>query len=243
MFPIRESSLQFFKIADYWSREIVPKASPEELQNVIEVAWWRGDIVGTKSQGRLALLRGLIRTNIIFPLGNRFTPPEVEELEDGTVCVDIRPRVPLPSSDQASWIDEDCVQAFKIIADSWRCIQKDDNFALVAPVMRNMEISRREFQKWVQTRYPRPSFWGRLSKAEINSSNCEAPQLPTDNEVRAMIRTILAENGGFVSQENGAKILRGKYPNLNKKHAMELVKEVTGNEKRGPRGPRNKSAK
>ena len=77
----------------------------------------------------------------------------------------------------------------------------------------------------------------------------EAPPLapalsvpPTDEAARAVIRQALADSGGFLSQENGAKIVRSKIPTFLKKRAMQLVKELTGNEKPGPKGPRKNRA-
>jgi hypothetical protein len=63
---------------------------------------------------------------------------------------------------------------------------------------------------------------------------------PTEDEVRALIVKAKDENGGFISQENGAIAVREKWPNFNKKRAMLLVKDTTGNTKQGPRGPRRK---
>ncbi len=69
-----------------------------------------------------------------------------------------------------------------------------------------------------------------------------SPSSITDDDVRAVIRDAMAANGGFVGQEIGAKIVREKFPDFNKKRAMQLVKEATGNAKPGPRGPRNNHA-
>lgn len=63
---------------------------------------------------------------------------------------------------------------------------------------------------------------------------------PTEDEVRTLIRKARDENGGFISQENGARIVREEWPTFNKKRAMELVREITGNTIPGPKGPRRK---
>jgi hypothetical protein len=65
---------------------------------------------------------------------------------------------------------------------------------------------------------------------------------PTDDEAKAVIRFALDREGGFVSQEKGAAIVRGKYPTFPKKRAMKLVRELTGNDKPGPKGPRKNRA-
>jgi hypothetical protein len=64
------------------------------------------------------------------------------------------------------------------------------------------------------------------------------PRRPLDDEARIMIRQALAEAGGFISQDKGAEVVRREYPRFPKKRAMLLVKELTGNEKPGPKGPR-----
>jgi hypothetical protein len=64
----------------------------------------------------------------------------------------------------------------------------------------------------------------------------------TDDAARAVIRQALADSGGFLSQEKGAEIVRSKFPTFLKKRAMQLVKELTGNEKPGPKGPRKNRA-
>jgi hypothetical protein len=65
---------------------------------------------------------------------------------------------------------------------------------------------------------------------------------PTDDEVRSILRQALKENGGYLSQDQGATIVRAKFPTFNKKQAMALTKELTGNEKPGPKGPRKNRA-
>lgn len=66
--------------------------------------------------------------------------------------------------------------------------------------------------------------------------------LISDDVARAVIREALGEAGGYFSQEKGAEIVRAKYPAFGKKRAMQLVKELTGNEKPGPKGPRKNCA-
>ncbi len=65
-------------------------------------------------------------------------------------------------------------------------------------------------------------------------------QGPSDDDVLSLIRREIEKHGGFLSQEKGAQIVRKEYPSFRKKRAMELVKQVTGNETRGPRGQRRK---
>jgi len=69
-----------------------------------------------------------------------------------------------------------------------------------------------------------------------------APIQPTDEDARRVIREGMASRGGFISQKDGAKIVRGEFPDFNATRAMELTKELTKNTKPGPRGPRRKSS-
>jgi hypothetical protein len=66
------------------------------------------------------------------------------------------------------------------------------------------------------------------------------PPPATDENARRVIRDAMASSGGFVSQKNGAKIVRSVFPHFNVERAMELTKDLTKNTKRGPRGPRKK---
>jgi len=65
---------------------------------------------------------------------------------------------------------------------------------------------------------------------------------PSDDDARALIRAAIAEGGGFIGQDEGAEFVRRTYPKFPKKRAMALVKELTGNEKPGPKGPRKDRA-
>jgi hypothetical protein len=59
MFPIPSGrKLTFVEIAKYWSREVTPPASPQELRDVISKAWWRGELVAANGSSRLSVLRG-----------------------------------------------------------------------------------------------------------------------------------------------------------------------------------------
>jgi hypothetical protein len=58
----------------------------------------------------------------------------------------------------------------------------------------------------------------------------------------AVIRQALNDSEGFIGQEKGAEIVRDAIPGFPKKRAMQLVKELTGNDKPGPKGPRRNRA-
>jgi hypothetical protein len=62
----------------------------------------------------------------------------------------------------------------------------------------------------------------------------------TDEDARRVIRDAMASRDGFIPQKEGARIVRAVYTNFSVERAMELTKELTGNTKPGPRGPRRK---
>lgn len=62
-----------------------------------------------------------------------------------------------------------------------------------------------------------------------------------DDEARALIRAEMDKNAAFIGQEKGAGIVLKKFPCFGKKRAMAFVREMTGNDKPGPKGPRGKS--
>ena len=77
--------------------------------------------------------------------------------------------------------------------------------------------------------------------AVLNAFPADPPPPPaTDEYARRLILEAMASGGGFVSQRNGAKAVREVFPIFNVARAMELTKDLTGNTKRGPRGPRKK---
>src|SRR5271170_7577566 len=78
--------------------------------------------------------------------------------------------------------------------------------------------------------------------AERTEPQTAAPDEANDDEIRAVIREAVAANGGFLSQDAGAEIVRMRFPEVRRDRARDLVKQVTGNEKRGPQGPRRNSA-
>jgi hypothetical protein len=60
MFPISaDRDLSYVEIADYWSREIHPRASRREIRDELAKAWWRGELSGFHDISRVGLLRAL----------------------------------------------------------------------------------------------------------------------------------------------------------------------------------------
>jgi hypothetical protein len=76
-----------------------------------------------------------------------------------------------------------------------------------------------------------------LSQFPVEPPANEGPA--SNDAARAVIRDALSLSGGFISQEKGAEIVRRKFPGFPKMRARQLVKELTGNDKPGPKGPRH----
>jgi hypothetical protein len=160
MFPISADYLPLREIADYWSREIKPAATLLELLRVLESAWWRGEIVGEVGVSRLALIKHLFQSShdfgIVFVLGDESGLPSITEVPDGTVEVDIRPRIGVPSTDPVRWNDTDCAPAYESLA-ATPVLASD---ATIGPVLSGINLSYREFTHWLERRhYGRPTFW------------------------------------------------------------------------------------
>jgi len=65
----------------------------------------------------------------------------------------------------------------------------------------------------------------------------------SDDAARELIWEAASKKDGFITQNEGEIILRTRDPSMKRDDARRIVKSVIGNEKRGPRGPRNNSAK
>src|SRR5262245_65514212 len=94
MFPIAESTLSFGEIADYWSREISPPASWDEILRTLESAWWLGELRGNSGPTRFQRLKNMLTRHrdhlgIGFIVGDCAGPLPVE-LPDGPLKVGLR---------------------------------------------------------------------------------------------------------------------------------------------------------
>jgi hypothetical protein len=61
MFPIGKSKLSLREIANYWAREIQPPASWSELLELLDAAWWLGEIRGDSVKSCLDLLKHMFK--------------------------------------------------------------------------------------------------------------------------------------------------------------------------------------
>jgi hypothetical protein len=120
MFPIAKAALSIENIANYWSREIDPPASKNELLDNLVSAWWLGELRGDSVHSRLQLLKIMFNSmyrdhlGIIFIVGDDAGPLPVE-LPDGSV--DLRHQIRVPSDNTENWDEASCRNAFHALAE------------------------------------------------------------------------------------------------------------------------------
>ena len=66
------------------------------------------------------------------------------------------------------------------------------------------------------------------------------PEAVTDDEIRDFLRAASDRNGSIIAQNAGAELVRKRFPHVCRDRARRLVKQVTGSDKPGPKGPRRR---
>jgi hypothetical protein len=162
MFPIAESTLTFGKIADYWSREISPPASCDEILRTLESAWWLGELRGNSGPTRLQRLKNMFTSmrhrdhlGIVFIVSDCVGPLPVE-LPDGSLMVDLRHQIRVPSSNTENWDEAACRDAFHALAKT--CSKESYPELTVGFIL--TELSYEGFSTWCTKRgFSIPTFW------------------------------------------------------------------------------------
>jgi hypothetical protein len=160
MFPIATSTLSFGEIAEYWSREIRPTATWEELLGTLESAYWLGELRGISGPTRLQRLNNMFTSlrhrddlRIVFIAGDCAVPLPVE-LPD--LKVDLRHQIRVPSSNTASWDETACTNAFHTLAKT----SSKESYPELTVGFTLIELSYEEFNTWRAKRgYDEPQFW------------------------------------------------------------------------------------
>jgi hypothetical protein len=228
IFPITKSKLPLHEISDYWSREIQPPASQNELYAFLERAWWLGEIHG--GVARLEILKRMFKSmrhrddlGIVFVVDGDPAPPD-EELPDGGVRVDIRYIVPVPSSDTDTWNEVNCADAFDALAQT----PSTESYQLMGISLRYIELTWAEFNGWCRKRgYQVPSFWAPtefgLIAAQMTRSG--GPGRPSSKHLIENELKRRADNGEIpagATQVSIAKELADWYENDLRKKCPEL---------------------
>ena len=168
MFPIAKTALSLLEISDYWSREIRPSASSNELLSTLVGAWWLGEFRGDSIHSRLQLLKIMFTSKyrddlgIVFIVGDDPGPAGVE-LPDGPLEIDVRPQIRVPSSDIDIWDEDASRDAFHDLAEVRAEVTKVssiDSYREFAVSLASIKLTHEEFNTWCTKRgYDKPKFW------------------------------------------------------------------------------------
>lgn len=134
-----------------------PSASSDELFLALLEAWWRGELIANGPERRDILKAIYVSKPPFVAFGHPEAPePHIFESTDGTV--EVQYLVPLPNLQPETWDDDNCVLAYRAVAEVWK--SRPDIFGLIYVSVRALELTEKEFAKWVAARkWARPSFW------------------------------------------------------------------------------------
>jgi hypothetical protein len=185
MFPLSDNALSLREISRYWSREIKPSASVLELLIRLESAWWRGELVAETALTRLNLLRHLFKSTydsgLVFVVDDQSSQPEIKELPDGNVQVDLSPIITVPCADTEVWNDANCALAYESLAGTPLLV--DD--PVIGPVLSGIKLTHETFIKWlILKRYPLPTFWGTIEANDDVLLSAQAESTPEQRSKR-----------------------------------------------------------
>jgi hypothetical protein len=163
MFPITKKSLSFLEISNYWSREIQPRASQNELLKCLESAWWLDEIHGDSALSRLEFLKRMFKSmqyrddvGIVFIAGSDIYKAPEKYLPDGSALVTVKHQIPLPSSDTDTWDDCTCADAFQALAET----SSVESYPEMTASLAYIELTYDEFIGWLtKRRMHKPEFW------------------------------------------------------------------------------------
>lgn len=199
MFPLKSERLSLLDIAKYRSREIEPPASMSELLDLLERAWWLGEIRGSSKTTRLELLTRMFSSlrdrdhpGLVFLGKNDSCETLRQELPDGSLILDRRPRIPVPSVDVNAWDEAGCEAAFQALAQS----PSRESCPEMAPVFAIIELTYDEFINWLAQRgWKKPKFWSPPAKEKEQrgswaSHSSGRPQRASGTQQQAAARAI-----------------------------------------------------
>jgi hypothetical protein len=193
---VSDPELSFADISDYCAAEIhLPQ---HKIQALLEGAFWLGEISGEPTLTRLELLKRLFKwmrncdaPSIVFIAPEDTPPNETTELDDGSLIMDLRPKVLVPSLDPETWSEQSCKPAFETLAKT----PSLEHYPEWSPGFAARKLTIDEFFKFVSSPgYDFPKFW--KSPTGKASSPKPAPDQLITNEVRCVYD---------LADKNGAK--------------------------------------
>lgn len=163
MLRIAKAALSFLEISDYWSREISPPASSNEVLDTLVSAWWLEELRGDFVHSRLEYLKTMFTSKhrddrrMVFIVGDDAGLPAVE-LPGRFLKVDLRPTIRLPSSNIETWDEVACRNVFHDLAQI-SSIQSYPGFVIGLSCIK---LTYEEFDTWRTNHGFSPTkFWRR----------------------------------------------------------------------------------
>jgi len=186
MFPVSEPELSFADISEYWAAEL--NISPDRIQALLEGAWWLGEISDNSGITPLKFLRQLHKRmrnsdapTLLFITQENSPPAETLELSDGSLLVDPRPRVFVPSANTDTWSEASCMGALRAMAQT----PSLKHYPECSPGFAARKITRDEFFRWIAVRgFKYPTFWKRTNDQATSRQLKQASEAMIEDEVR-----------------------------------------------------------
>jgi hypothetical protein len=195
MFPISAiRKLSLATVANYWSREMTPCATSEELLGELAKAWWRGELIASGAE-RADVLRAIYRhppEYVVFVFANDIDSVQIIPSTNGEVEVSFLSLVLVPNSTPQSWTNENCTEASGYIAEAW----DNGRFEAFVPVIRALELDEGEFAEWLESKGWGPTtFWASGNEDKPHSRGKPFSKRTAYNRAKAYIRSVLDEEG------------------------------------------------
>ena len=158
----------------------------------MEAAWWLDEFRGDSFYSPLQLLKKMFISmhqrddlGIVFLLDNS-TCPLPTYLADGSVMVDVRQRIRIPSLNVETWDEMSCQDAFRALAETCSL----DSYPELTISLAWIRLSYEEFITWLAKRgYSKPSFWRPRQHTPTKSWKAKPGKKLTPIEV-AVLRAI-----------------------------------------------------
>jgi hypothetical protein len=188
MFPLSAEKLPFLEIADFWSREIKPPASYNELLAILESAWWKGELKGNSALNRLQFLRKMFEIrrepdmqSVVFVTPNDAGPPKETPLAGGEFVVDVRPRIIVPGETD-DWTEDSCKDAFEELSR----LPSQEYFHPLSYGICFIDLTPEEFFGWVMKRgFEVPNFWKRFTEIGVTQATGQGSVTSNDLHIAA----------------------------------------------------------
>jgi hypothetical protein len=250
MLPVSKPELSFAEISEYWGAEL--NLSQDKIEALLEEAWWLGEISGNPTPPtRLELLRSLVKRmrdrdspQLLFITPDSKPPAKTVEQPDGSLLINLRPCVPVPSDQIETWSDAACIQAFQAMAQ----IPSSEYYLEYLPGFEARKLTSNEFFKWIVKRgFELPKFWKQTNDKATSPQWKKAPAAiikdvlrdvydtlekpPNIKEVAKPVQAGLQERGYTAS----ARRIQAVADSPEFKQRRRLLGKTLRSEKRGPR--------